>query len=287
VDNYPVPESPSASILIPTLAAADYLDVTLASVMPQAKATGAEVIVVSDGAYQAITKVTERHEARLVALPEQRGLNAARNAGIRAARSELLVFIDQDIDAPAGWLDAILEGARAYPEIEVFGGPIRARLEGGPRGCGREPAPITTLDAGREDRDVPLVWGANMAIRRSAFERLGQFDEVLHGRGDEEDWLLRYTAHGGRIRYLARAALDHRRAGPDARLTALARHAYRQGREARRHDVRVGKPRPVRSELRALAGCAWHTVRRRCAFGIVMGARSAGSLREALVERRS
>jgi glycosyltransferase involved in cell wall biosynthesis len=277
---------PSASILIPTLAAADYLDVTLASVMPQANAARAEVIVVSDGPDQPTAEVTRRHGAQLVSLAEQQGLNAARNAGIKAARSELLVFIDQDIDAPPGWLDALLEGAREYPECEVFGGPIRARLEGGPRGCGREPAPITTLDAGTDDCDVPLVWGANMAIRRSAFERLGSFDEVLHGRGNEEDWQFLYTRGGGRIRYLARAGLDHRRAAPDARLSVLARHAYGQGREARRHDVRVGKPRPVRRELRTLAGCAWHTVRRRCAFGIVMGARTAGSLREAIVERR-
>ncbi len=28
-----------------------------------------------------------------------------------------------------------------------------------------------------------------------------------------------------------------------------------------------------------LAGCAWHTVRRRCPYGIVMGARAAGTLR--------
>jgi glycosyltransferase involved in cell wall biosynthesis len=284
---YAVPAKSPASILIPTLAAPGYLDVTLASVVPQARASGAEVIVVSDGPDQSTAAVAERHGARLVTLPAQRGLNAARNAGIEAASSDLIVFIDQDVDAPAGWLHALIDGARENPDHDVFGGPIRARLEGGPRGCGREPAPITTLDAGPHDRDVALVWGANMAIRRSAFERLGVFDEALHGRGNEEDWEFRYTAGSGRIRYLAKAGLDHRRAASDARLRALARHAYEQGREARRHDVRTGKPRTLRWELRTLAGCAWHTVRRRCAYGIVMGARTAGSLRESLAERYS
>jgi GT2 family glycosyltransferase len=282
-----VPDKPTASILIPTLAAPDYLEVTLASVAPQARAAGAEVIVISDGPDPATSELAERHRVRLVTLPEQQGLNAGRNAGIRAAGSDLIVLIDQDVDAPSGWLQALIDGAGANPDCEVFGGPIRARLEGGPRGCGREPAPITTLDAGPQDRDVPLVWGANMAIRRSAFERLGPFDEVLHGRGNEEDWEFRYIATGGRIRYLARAGLDHRRAAPDARLRVLARHAYGQGREARRHDVRTGAPRALGTELRTLAGCAWHTVRRRCGYGIVMGARTAGSLREALAERRS
>jgi GT2 family glycosyltransferase len=255
--------------------------------MPQADAAGAEVIVVSDGVDAATAAVTQRHGAKLVELPEHRGLNAARNAGIRAAQSDVLVFIDQDVEAPPGWLEATIEGVRATPELEVFGGPIRARLEGGgPRRCGREPAPITTLDRGPDDRDVPIVWGANMAIRRGAFERLGYFDEGLHGRGNEDDWEDRYTALGGRIRYLADAGLIHRRTAEDARLGVLVRAAYGQGREARRNDVRVGKPRSLREEARVLVGCAWHTLRRRCAFGIVMGARSAGSLREALAERR-
>ena len=160
------------------------------------------------------------------------------------------MFIDQDIEAPPGWLAALVDGARAYPDREMFGGPIRARLEGARRGCGREPAPITTLDAGPVDCDVPLVWGANMAIRRSAFARLGRFDPELLGRGDEEEFEYRYLAAGGQIRYLAAAGLDHRRDRADATIGALARAAYGQGREARRHDLRFGQARP------ALAGPA-------------------------------
>jgi glycosyltransferase involved in cell wall biosynthesis len=282
-----VAERPTASILVPTLPATAYLDVALASVAPQARACDAEVIVVCDGPDEATAALARSHGATVVTLERRGGVNATRNAGIGAARSDLIVLIDDDVEAPPGWLAALLEGARSNPEYEVFGGPIRARLEGGPRGCGRERAPITTLDEGAEDRDVPLVWGANMAIRRSAFERLGRFDGSLSGRGDEEQWELRYRAAGGRIRYLARAGLDHRRTAEDARLGVLTRRAYRHGREARRHDVQTGKPRPIGTELRTLAGCAWHTVRRRCAYGIVMGARTAGSLREALAERRT
>ncbi|MGA2009486.1 MAG: glycosyltransferase family A protein [Solirubrobacteraceae bacterium] len=282
-----VPDTPIASIIVPTLTAARYLDVTLATVMPQAAAVGAEVIVVCDGPDLATTEVADRHGAQLISFRHQRGLNCGRNAGIKTARSDLLVFIDQDVRAPAGWLDALLAGMAAHPELEVFGGPIRAVLEGGPRGCGHEPPPITTLDAGPEDCDVPFVWGANMAMRRSAFDRIGLFDERLRGRGDEEDWELRWRAAGGRIRYLAAAGLDHRRTAEDSRLLVLARAAYGQGREARRHDVRVGKARAILRESRVLAGCTWHTVVRRCGYGIVMGARSAGSLREALTEHRS
>jgi glycosyltransferase involved in cell wall biosynthesis len=282
-----VTDAPTASIVIPTRGRPDYLDVTLASVMPQASGAGAEVIVVSDGPDERTAAVAQRHHARFVPLAQPRGVNATRNEGIRAAQSDLLVFIDDDVESPGGWLDAVLAGVGSAPDREVFGGPIRPRLEGGPRNCGREPGPITSLDEGPEDHDVTMVWGTNMAIRRSAFERVGLFDDSLSGRGDEEEWELRYTAAGGHIRYLANAGLDHRRARRDARLGALARHAYEQGREARRHDTRSGKPRPIPAEARILAGCAWHTLRRRCAYGIVMGARAAGSLREALARRQA
>lgn len=278
---------PAASIVIPSLGRPDYLEVTLASVMPQASNLGAEVIVVSDGPDERTARVAQGRGAKFVSLPEERGVNAARNEGVRNARGDLIVFIDDDVEAPANWLEEVLSGARANPDREVFGGPIRPRLEQGPRSCGREPGPISALDAGTEDRDIPFAWGTNMAIRRSAFERLGLFDDGLSGRGDEEEWELRYTATGGRIRYLAGAGLDHRRAPSDARLRVLTRQAYRHGREARRHDIRAGKSRPIPAEMRILAGCAWHTVRRRCAYGIVMGAKAAGSLREALAQRQT
>ena len=282
-----MPDQPSASIVIPSLGGASYLSVALDSLVPQAEGAGAEVLVVSDGPDPQVEEIAARYPVELMMLPEHRGLNAARNAGIHASRSDLLVLIDADVHVPEGWLDALLEGAQSDPGVEVFGGPIRGRLEGGPRACGREPPPITTLDAGPLDSDIPLVWGANMAIRRTALERIGMFDETWSTRGSEDEWELRYTQAGGRIRYLAGAGLDHRRTAADSRLGVLARAAYGQGREARRSDERLGKPRPIHSELRILAGCAWHTVRRRCAFGIVMGARSAGSLREALASRRS
>jgi GT2 family glycosyltransferase len=279
---------PVASIVIPTRARPDYLDVALASVVPQAIAAGAEVVVVNDGADPATDSVAGRYQATVVALPDPRGVNGARNAGVQAARGDLIVLIDDDVDVAAGWLQAMLEGVGSNPEYEVFGGPIRGRLEGsGLRACGREPPPISTYDFGSADREVPYVYGGNTAIRRSAFERVGYFDVNLSGMGDEEEWVRRYKASGGRIRYLSAATIDHRRAAADARLGALTRAAYRRGREVWRHEAAHGHVRSVAGDLRILAGCVWHTVRRRCAYGIVMGARAAGGLREALGHRWS
>ena len=190
--------APSASIVVPTLARPDYLAVTLASIAPQAAAAGAEVIVVDDGATEHARAVAEAHGARYVPHPSPRGPNAARNTGIDAAAGDLIVLIDDDVLAPAGWLDALLAAARERPHDDVFGGPISARLEGfRRRTCGREGPPITTLDLGARDREADFVWSANMAIRRRALERVGPFDASLAIYGDEEDWQRRHRAAGG------------------------------------------------------------------------------------------
>lgn len=269
--------------MIPTRRRPDYLDVALRSIAPQARAAGAEMIVVNDGDDAATRTIAERHGARVVKLAARGGANAARNAGIAAAAGDLLVLIDDDVQAPPGWLAAILDGAASAPHADVFGGPIRARLEGGgPRSCGREDPPITTLDLGDRDRDVELVWSANMAVRRRAIERTGTFDESLIGRGEEEDWERRYRAGGGVVRYLAAAGLDHRRTGRDAALAPLTRAGYAHGRNARRYDVRKRSAPGLAAELRTLAGCVWHIVRRRCVNGVVLAAHSAGRVRETL-----
>ena len=281
-----MPESPPATVVIPTRVRASYLDVALTSIVPQADELGAEVLVVSDGPDLPTEAVCRRHRVRRLELPPSSGANAARNAGTAASQSDLVVFVDDDVEAPPGWLDAIVSGAAAAPEHEVFGGPITAVLEGGgPRACGHEPPPITTLDHGIHDDDIAMVWSANMAIRARALKRLGGFDESIRGRGEEEEWQQRYTSGGGRIRYLAAAGLLHRRNAQDARLARLASASYHLGRTARRNDARKGERPSIGHELRILAGSGWHAARRRCAYGLVFAAHATGRLREAWAER--
>ena len=278
---------PAVTVVVPTRGRAAYLEVTLDSLCRQRSRAAHELLVVDDGATDATPEVAERFGVRLIRHGERRSLNAARNTGIREARADLIAFVDDDVFAPPGWLDALVEGAGRHPEAEALGGPIRPRFEGhAPRGCGREDPPITTLDLGGEDVEATMVWGANFAVRRSAMDRIGAFDESLdRAHGDEEDWLLRLRAEGGRIVYLAEAGLDHRRSAGDSRLGPLARAAYHRGRGARSSDRRRGQAPGLARELRVLAGCGWHTLRRRCPQGLIMGAHSAGRVVETLRPR--
>ena len=278
---------PLVTVVVPTSNRASYLEVTLGSLAAQDYDGEWETIVVDDGSTDSTPQVIEHFGVRGLRQPSPRGPNAARNLAFGAAGGELVVLVDDDIWAPPGWLRALVDGAGNHPDADVLGGPIRARFDGpAPRSCGREEPPISTLDYGPSDRVVDLVWSANLAFRRRAFDLAGPFPEDIPPGGDEEEWLRRLGAAGGRVVYVADAWLDHRRAGDDARLRALMRSAYFRGRNVRAYDTRRGVAPGRGRELRVLAGCGWHTVRRACPQGLIMGAHSFGRLHEALAPRQ-
>jgi GT2 family glycosyltransferase len=276
-----------ASIVIPTRGRPDYLQVALASIAPQAGRAGAEVLVVDDaGESPDARALAARFGAAYVPHPHPLGLNAARNTGVRETSGELVVFVDDDVRVHPGWLDALLRAARDRLDADVFTGPIKPALEGARlRSCARGHSLITSLELGDSDTAVPYAWGANMAIRRRALQRIGPFDTSLEHGGDEQEWQERLLASGApSARYVAAAAVDHRRARADARLVALARGAFVRGRAARRFDARRGPAPSARAELVTLARCAGHVVARRCPAGLPQAAHSAGRVREALRE---
>ncbi|WP_445148439.1 glycosyltransferase [Baekduia sp. Peel2402] len=276
-----------AAVILPTAGRPGYLDVALASIVPQARALGADVLVVDDGPSEATKAAAARHGARYVAHARGMGLNAARNTGARHTDAPLLAYVDDDVEVHAGWLAALIVADAALPaDVGVLTGPILARFDDHhPRFCGRELPPITHLDLGDRDTDAEHAWGANMAVRRAALTRVGPFDESRELYGDEQEWQQRLKAGGGRIRYIAGAALDHRRAGDDARVASLARAAYKRGRASRRFDVFKDTAPTPQEELRTLAGCIAHGPRFRCANGPILTAHQLGRLRSLLDER--
>jgi GT2 family glycosyltransferase len=279
-----------ASIVIPTRARLSYLEVALASIAPSARAAGAEILVVDDaGPTPAARALSERFGARYEPHPRPLGLNAARNTGVERSEGALVVFVDDDIAAHRGWLEALLSAAREHPDVDVFTGPILPRLDAQrPRSCSAGHALVTKLDLGGADADAPYAWGANMALRRGALERVGAFDVSLEQGGDEQEWQDRLRAQdpSARVLYVAHAAVDHRRAGADARLRALARAAHGRGRAARRYDARRGRAPSLAGELATLARCVAHVLVRACPAGLTMVAHSAGRLRAAAGETR-
>lgn len=241
-----------------------------------------EVVVIDDGS-------TDDTRARIEALvpgadgvlryvrQSSGGLNAARNAGLRNTQAPTVAFLDDDALAPQTYVGAVVEGARANPDVECFGGRIRLRLEGKvPRWCGREPIGETELEEGDTDRVVEAAWGANLIVRRSAIERVGPFAEDMALYGDEVEWQSRIRREGGRVVYLANAWVWHRRTGEELRLQALLRRNFRKGLSYPQTRILMERHVSPWGGLRHVAVGLGHAVRRGCWIGVVRAALGAG-----------
>jgi glycosyltransferase involved in cell wall biosynthesis len=222
-----------ASVIIPTYGRPVYLRDALASILQQKMAPDTHEIIVVDnkptGEVQRIVADLDG-DVPVRYLPEERmGLHHARHAGARAAVGQVLVYVDDDVLAPAEWLGWML-APFADPQVGCAGGKVVARWESDlPDWYDQfEEGHLSLLDLGDEPIELPLplcVWGCNMAVRRSALFQVGGFNP--DGFGDRRDiWLrgdgecgLQYRLHdaGYRTYYEPRAWLHHRI--PASRLT--------------------------------------------------------------------
>lgn len=80
-----------------------------------------EVVLVDDGSEDASVEIARRFPCRLVRLPRREGVSRARNAGARAARGELLLFVDSDCLLPRDAL-AVANACFGERRDRVLGG---------------------------------------------------------------------------------------------------------------------------------------------------------------------
>ena len=185
------------------------------------------------------------------------GPAAARNAGWRAASSELIAFIDDDCLAAPGWLAALTAS-----EGEV----VQGRVEPHPAEAARLGPFARTL---RVDAAGPFFQTANILYPRALLERLGGFDEAYpYPAGEDTDLGWRAREVGARIVFTPDALVWH--AVHEMGAVAMARDARRWGsavRIVKRHPgLRVHFHRRVwwkRSHERLLLGVLGLAVVRR------------------------
>jgi glycosyltransferase involved in cell wall biosynthesis len=234
-----------------------------------------EVIVVDDGSTDATASIATAHGARVVRLDPNRGIAAARNAGVSAARGAIVAFTDDDCEPEQDWLAALVVSF-ADPGTEGVGGQVRPASNDGfvlrYLAVRRPLAPLggdllssanlgyrlwlylrTAVGSGAPlaaGASLYSVVGANMAFRRELIFELGGFDEAFVFGGEEEDLCRRAHARaaGARLLYEPAAVVRHR-FEPTLRDTLRRSRAYGKGnaRSARKDaDVRmILYPSPV------------------------------------------
>jgi glycosyltransferase involved in cell wall biosynthesis len=206
------------------------------------------------------------------------GLSVARNRAINECGGDLICFLDDDAVASPGWLSAIVAAANRHPDVECFGGPVVLRLEGrAPRTCERESLG-GSLDLGAEEQPTTLVKGGNMAIRRAAFARIGLFNPALVWRGDEDNWMRRFSDAGGCALYVPGALVWHRRTASDLRLWRLLKTRFAWGIGQIQFKRETGVAFSPYVELRALRSALGHAYRDRCTGGLLQASIKLGAL---------
>jgi len=194
----------------------------------EAKARGADVVVVDSASIGPETRQLAAEANVRVVRCDRPGASRARNAGLRATTAAVVAFTDDDCRPRVGWTDAL--GA-AFADDGV--GFATGRVLPG-QGPGRAMSPMERAEPAqwRRGDDVDQVGhGACMAVRRTAFETVGGFDEVLgagaplHG-SEEKDLFWRMLQAGWEGRFVPAAEVEH--------------FAWRDNRESLRNGYRYG-----------------------------------------------
>lgn len=198
---------PSLSVLISTVRF-QTLPHTVQSLLGQTFSDWELLVADQSGTAEIGDYLRAQNDPRIRHLPQQqRGLSHGRNAGIRAAAADILVFTDDDCEAAPEWLAAI-HALFAADKTDLLFGPVVAppSYRPGAEFCPAYPVPVASYYSWDSvARDIGTGIGANMSLHRRVVEKLGAFDPVL-GAGsaqipsaEETDYVLRALAHGLRV----------------------------------------------------------------------------------------
>jgi glycosyltransferase involved in cell wall biosynthesis len=196
---------PHVTVVIPYYRGRKFIADAVASVLSQEDGT-VEVVIVDDGsdddAAAAVAGIADPR-VRVLHHEGNRGIAAARNTGLNAARADLIAFLDQDDVWLPGRLSSQLQAFaidRAGDVALVFGGMDVVDRNGRSRAVPpRVPRDLPALSGTKllarlvADNFVPL--GASM-IRRRCLAAVGPFDESIRGGSDDFDMITRLAERG-------------------------------------------------------------------------------------------
>jgi glycosyltransferase involved in cell wall biosynthesis len=189
---------PRVSVVIPVFNRAAVLPRAIDSVLSQ-DFHDFELIIVDDRSSDGSADVARQYDderIRVLELEVHSGSNAARNSGIRAARGDLITFLDSDDVYLPHKLSRVVEEFGRRPDLDVLVDSFMKLVSaaGGVRELARFNPPITNQELFRRALFTRRLWKATPAIsvRRSAALRVGLFDEGLT-RLQDFDFLIRLS----------------------------------------------------------------------------------------------
>lgn len=152
----------------------------------------------------------------------EQGLSAARNCGIREAKGDLIVYVDDDALIDSHYLSDYVHWFANHPETMAAGGPIEPMYEEGGEPSWMSPYTKALLTAwmnyGDKVREYPngrYPGGGNAAYRKCVFDQVGLFNTALGRKGgnlmgsEEKDIFDKMHKLGMQVLYLPWPVLHH------------------------------------------------------------------------------
>jgi glycosyltransferase involved in cell wall biosynthesis len=228
---------PSASVVIPVYNGESTIAAAIESALAQ-EFDGFEVVVVNDGSIDSTQQILDGYGSRITVVGQpNRGLSAARNAGVAASRGAYLAFLDADDLWLPGYLAKVCAALDRNPNAVLAFSDVHFVTPNGETGqlcAGRAPSMQDLLT-----RWWPILPSATV-MRRSSFDACGGFSEEFRGLGHEDVYMWLRAREHGVFEYVAEPLVAYRRPdpvtqaekyAPGARtLRRLMRHRY--GRRA-------------------------------------------------------
>jgi GT2 family glycosyltransferase len=228
-------EMPSidVSVVIVNWNTCDLLHQCIRSVYEQGS-SNYEVIVVDNGSSDDSINMVRREfgQVKLLTNPTNRGFAAANNQGIALAKGRYILLLNSDTIVLDNAIEKTVVYADRHPDTAVTGcrilnpdGTLQNscfmfpsilnwflfstylyRLFPRSRFFGREQMTWWARD---DSREVDVVTGCYMLVRKEAIDQVGPMDERFFMYAEETDWCYRFKAKGWKNRFTPEAAIIH------------------------------------------------------------------------------
>jgi len=213
-------DQPLISLIVVTYNSASLLPGFFAALQATRDASY-EVLLVDNASSDGTARlVAERYpQVHLLASAENAGFGRACNHAARAARGELLVFLNPDVIVTPDWLAILARHMREHPDAGIIC-PTTLDADERPRTSDQRPFRKRTVDPSslvvRRSSgvaDTAAVPGCAMMVRRAAWEQLGGFDDRFFLYWEDTELCWRAWLLGWRVLVDLEALVYHERGG--------------------------------------------------------------------------